>query len=97
MKKYTNKYGKECYKGVNQETPIDALEFHIPPDQFEDDAQMEQMQYSKEFERYYREIDPDVDPFRFSKGETGFYKSKHTYEEYKWFVRGYVAATKASK
>ena len=58
---------------------------------------MSQMPHSEEFERYYREIDPDVEPYRFSKNETGFYRSKHTYEEYKWFVRGYIAATKVNK
>lgn len=58
------------------------------------------MQYSEEFERFYRETLPGIvenHPDMFSIGETGFYKSKRVYEEYKWFVRGYVAATKDKK
>lgn len=58
---------------------------------------MEPMPYKKQFEKHYREIDPEVNCHRFSIGETGFYKSEHTYKEYQWFSRGYRDALKSEK
>ena len=40
MEKYTNKYKKECYRGVTSDTPLDAMEFTIVPmDWAEDETQ----------------------------------------------------------
>ena len=32
VEKYTNEYGKECYRGVTELTPFPDLEFHYVPD-----------------------------------------------------------------
>ena len=36
---YINKYGKKCYRGVNENTPLRVLEFHEVPDQIDADKQ----------------------------------------------------------
>jgi hypothetical protein len=37
IEKYINEYGKECHRGVTEETPFSAEYFHMPEYQFEGD------------------------------------------------------------
>lgn len=37
MEKYTNEHGKECYRGVDRESPFSADLFHMPEYQGEHD------------------------------------------------------------
>lgn len=39
MEKYINERGKECYRGVTNETPFSDLEFHRVAESFETDIQ----------------------------------------------------------
>ena len=39
MEKYINDHGKECYRGVETNTPFADLEFHEVPDMLEEDSQ----------------------------------------------------------
>lgn len=39
MEKYINDHGKECYRGVVEDTPMSDLEFHRVLPDFEDDRQ----------------------------------------------------------
>ena len=39
MEKYTNEYGKECFRGVEPHTYIDVGDFHSVPNQLDDDSQ----------------------------------------------------------
>lgn len=39
MEKYINDFGKECYRGVSEDTPFTELDFHEVPDQIDEDRQ----------------------------------------------------------
>lgn len=39
IEKYTNEFGKVCYRDVTPETPFTDLEFYKRPEQLEDDIQ----------------------------------------------------------
>jgi len=39
MEKHTNEYGKECYRGVMPETPLNSMEFHLVIDTPQDNTQ----------------------------------------------------------
>jgi hypothetical protein len=39
MEKYINDHGKECYRAVDETTPMSDLEFHLVPNDFECNVQ----------------------------------------------------------
>lgn len=39
MEKYTNDWGRECYRGVKDDTPFSDMHFHLVADQVDDDVQ----------------------------------------------------------
>lgn len=39
IEKYTNDYGKECFRGVEYDTPLEDLDFHFVPNQTEENVQ----------------------------------------------------------